>query len=676
MDRCSLERLFLIWTLVIRLGGFCFEITVRHFELKPCEGNNRICVTNQRDCKPPPPSPSQKMLNMSCYYQQTADGVRSVSCSWSQQAESRVSLVFTSGSEVYSCLGIFNPAAVLGSLRVMARIRSYLTGTDEWSQPQFLLDAAKTSESVIGSDRSGDTTVRTLDRVPSRPAELCYRVEKTGDEKSLLLHLIWMGSDPGRVLGYQVRIDPNEHVQNVTETTFLLVVKGGNYSATVRAFNAAGFGPATRLQIDTQDQNPRLSVRNLWISSGYPENEELQVRWTTATALPGGHVVVQWRSEENPSSSRWVRVNGSSSSAVITGVDPDESYLVSVFPVYNQQCGPPRSLAGSLQYGALMEVVSLKVVSVTKTTVTVVWAWQRKPGPIRVDQYRVMLRRDADTQRLFSPEASLSLWPDQQQHTFSNLTPSTEYSLLLLADDVSRIIIPVATHYDEVPAVAMVIPLLLLVVMVTIISVLSRTLYKSYFFPMISSPRESTAGQWLLNPNLKKCAERNFLDVADFQVTDVLGQKHLILVRPKDLHKETSLPPISSLSVKLDTVHITGTKPITGHEWDVRPITEQQLLSLQSVFTSEIGGTEVPLLQEQEESGCSPQSEEDVYPPYHHHHHQAFTFRFPELLTDFLEQPEPVTGPLKPVPEVEYLTNGCFRAEPAAGSEPSVSVLH
>ncbi|XP_043968085.1 uncharacterized protein LOC122828531 isoform X1 [Gambusia affinis] len=674
MGRCSLERLFLIWTLMILLGGFCFEITVRHFELKPCEENDRICVTELRDCKPPPPSPSQKMLNMSCHYQQTADGVRSVSCSWSQQAASRSSLVFTSELQVSSCLGIFNPTALLGSLRVTARIRNYLTRTDEWSQPQFLSGAVKTSrhnlalissKSVIGSDRRGDP-----DRVPSRPAELCYRVEKTGDDESLLLHLIWMGSDPGRVLGYQVSIDPNELVQNVTETTFLLVVKEGNYSATVRAFNAAGFGPATRLQIDTQDQNSRLSVGNLWISSGYPEIEELQVRWTTAATPPGSHVVVQWRSEKNPSSSRWVRVNGSSSSAVITGVDPDEPYLVSVFPVYNQEYGPPRSLAASLQSGALMEVVSLKVVSVTKTTVTVAWAWQRKPRPIKVDRYRAMLRRDTDTQ-------TLSLWPDRQQHTFSNLTPSTEYSLLLLADDVSRIIIPVATLYDEVPVVAMVTPLLLVVVMVTIISVLSRTLCKSFFFPTISSPRESTAGQWLLHPNLKTCAERNFLDVADFQVTDVLGQKHLILVRPNGLHKEKSLPPTSSLSVKLDTVDITGSKPITGHEWDVRPITEQQLLSLQSVFTSEIGGTEVPLLQQQEESSRSPQSEEEVNPPHHHHHHhQAFTFRFPELLTDFLEQPELVTGPLEPVPEVEYLTNGCFRAEPAAGSEPSVPVLH
>ncbi|XP_054895676.1 interleukin-6 receptor subunit beta [Poeciliopsis prolifica] len=667
MDRCFLERLFLIWTLVIRLGGFCFEITVRHSELKPCEGNDRICVTDPTDCKPPPPSPSQKMLNMSCSYQQPADGVRSVTCSWSQEAESRASLVFTSGSKVFSCLGIFSPAAVLGSLRVTARMRSYLTGTDEWAQPQFLRDAVKTSrpdltptgsESVIRSDWSGDTTVRTLDRVPSRPAEMCYRVEKTGDDEFLLLHLVWMGSGSGRVLGYQVRIDPNQHLQNVTETTFLLVVKEGNYSATVRAFNTAGFGPATRLQINTQDQNSRLSVRNLWISSHYPENEALQVQWATPTTPPGGHVLVHWRSEENPSNSRWVRVNGSSSSAVITGVDPEEPYLVSVFPVYNQRCGSAQSLNGSLENGALMEVVGLKVVNVTKTTVTVAWAWQRKPAPIRVDRYRATLRRDADTQ-------TLSLWPDQQQHTFSKLTPSTEYSLLLLADNVSRFIIPVATQYDEAPAVTTVTLLLLLVVTVMIISVLSRTVYKSYFFPTIPSARRSTAGQWLLNPDLKKCSERNFLDVSDFQVTDVLGQKQLILVCPNHLQKDQS--PTSSLSVKLDTVDIPGTKPITGHAWDVRPITEQQLLSLQSGFRAEMGGAKVPLLQEQEESGCS-----HHHHHHHHHHHQAFMFRFPELLTDFLEQPEPVTGPLEPVPEVEYLTNGCFRAEPAAGSEPSV----
>lgn len=36
---------------------------------------------------------------------------------------------------------------------------------------------------------------------------------------------------------------------------------------------------------------------------------------------------------------------------VFTDVDPDESYLVRVFPVYNQLCGSPQSLTASLQQG-------------------------------------------------------------------------------------------------------------------------------------------------------------------------------------------------------------------------------------------------------------------------------------------------------------------------------------
>lgn len=36
---------------------------------------------------------------------------------------------------------------------------------------------------------------------------------------------------------------------------------------------------------------------------------------------------------------------------MFTDVDPDESYLIRVIPVYNQQCGPAQSLPASLQQG-------------------------------------------------------------------------------------------------------------------------------------------------------------------------------------------------------------------------------------------------------------------------------------------------------------------------------------
>ncbi|MEQ2297328.1 hypothetical protein AMECASPLE_033669, partial [Ameca splendens] len=148
MDLWSLKLHLAIWTLLSRPGVFSLEVSVRHSELKPCEGNDRVCVTDSQDCQHPPPSSLRKTLNMSCYYQETSDQHRSVTCSWSQVSESKASLVFTSDYKIFSCSGIFNPAA---TLEVTARIKSYLTGRDVWSQPHrmFLFDKVKPSQPAL-----------------------------------------------------------------------------------------------------------------------------------------------------------------------------------------------------------------------------------------------------------------------------------------------------------------------------------------------------------------------------------------------------------------------------------------------------------------------------------------------------------------------------------------------
>ncbi|XP_075935016.1 interleukin-6 receptor subunit beta [Anarhichas minor] len=443
------------------------------------------------------------------------------------------------------------------------------------------------------SDWSSDVSARTLDKAPSRPPEVCYRVEKNDSGGSFLLHLMWKDLDlrdaGGRILGYQVSYEPSEkkkkkkkrqqqqqhrHFQNITEVTALLEVDEGNCSVTVAAFNAAGYGPAAHLSIDPERRSTPPSVRHLWVSSSFPAMKGLLVQWENPKVPPSvppvSHLAVQWRSETRPTTgSRWTTVDNLTTSAVIPDVDPEESYLISVFPVYHQQCGPPQSLPASLQQGALKEAVQLKVVGVTKTTVTVVWVWQRKAGLIRVYRYRARLRSDSESQ-------TLSLWPDQQQLTFLNLSPNTAYSLLLLADDASRNIVPVRTDFDEVPVVAAATPLLLLAVIVFIISILSRTLYKSYFFPPICSPQGSTTGQWLMDPNHQKAADRHVLDMEDFQVTDVLVEKSLITVCPnseEDLHEDASPLSIVKLSaLRLDTEYLP----------DAPGNTEHPLVSLQS----------------------------------------------------------------------------------------------
>nr|XP_046241778.1 interleukin-31 receptor subunit alpha isoform X2 [Scatophagus argus] len=649
-------------TMVNLLCVFSYELTVKSSNLKLCEKDKQVCVTDIRDCGP---HSIQKSLNISCYYQISH---RSMTCEWSEESSSNTmsdfSLVFRSRDNVISCQGIFSPAAILN---ITARIRDYTMGSEIWSYPHTVLlyDIVKPSQPVltvlgstvdsvhvswrsssrgscrlryrvnhthrwtqaphvfpahqdqtvtykikgllpftvyraavacrgtsnIWSDWSFDVTARTLDRVPSWPLEVCYRVEKT-DLGSFLLHLIWKDYDllvpGGHILGYQVSYKPvmkkqqlqGSLIQNVTEGTALLVVQEGNCSVTVRAFNMAGYGPATHLSIDTQRHITLPSVRNLWVSSTFPALKGLLVQWEKPTAPPSAppvsHFVVQWHSETRPSTSRWKTVDRFNTTTVILDVDPsNESYLISVFPVYNQQCGSPQSLPASLQQGALMEAVNLKVLGTTKTTVTAAWEWQRKSGPVRVNRYRVMLRKESERQ-------TLSLWPDQWQHILLDLKPNTEYSLVLLADNISQNIIPARTVFDEVPVVAAVTPLLLLAVAVFIISILSRTVYKSYFFPPISNPRGSNTGQWLMDPNRQKTAQRNFLDIEDFRVTDV--QKSLIMVSPislhsseEDLHEDTSLLSINHViiqmsALKLDTEYVSNA-PV---------ITERQLVSLQS----------------------------------------------------------------------------------------------
>ncbi|XP_031734792.1 uncharacterized protein LOC116400846 [Anarrhichthys ocellatus] len=368
------------------------------------------------------------------------------------------------------------------------------------------------------SDWSSDVSARTLDKAPSRPPEVCYRVEKNDSGGSFLLHLMWKDLDlrdaGGRILGYQVSYEPSEkkkkkrqqqqqqqqhrHIQNVTEVTALLEVDEGNCSVTVAAFNAAGYGPAAHLSIDPERWTTPPSVRHFWVSSSFPAMKGLLVQWENPkvppTVPPVSHLAVQWRSQTRPTTgSRWTTVDNLTTSAVIPDVDREESYLISVFPIYHQQCGPPQSLPASLQQGG------------------------------------------------------------------NNSNNSFIYILS-----------------DEVPVVAAATPLLLLAVIVFIISILSRTLYKSYFFPPICSPQGSTTGQWLMDPNHQKAADRHVLDMEDFQVTDVLVEKSLITVCPnseEDLHEDAS--PLSI--VKLSALQLD-----TEYRPDAPGNTEHPLVSLQS----------------------------------------------------------------------------------------------
>ncbi|XP_047447969.1 uncharacterized protein LOC125012211 isoform X3 [Mugil cephalus] len=560
MNVWSLPWLLAAWAAMSLLNSvLSSEVTVRHKQLKLCPEDNRMCVSRPTDCTPPPPSSVQKSLNMSCYYQDSPNKI--VSCVWSPESTrpSDATLIFSRQSNITSCRGIFNLVSVLN---VTVRTKDVM-GVEIWSQPHTLnfTQAEKPSQPVltvldsvedslvvswmsshngscqlhyrlnntlmwtqapddvsvvatqemkytirdllpfrvyrvavacrsqfdVWSDWSSEDSGMTWGRAPSQRPDVCYRVEKSENTsvRSVELHLMWKAPREAGcpVLGYQVSKEPGGFLRNVTESKATLVAEEGTCSVAVKAFNMAGYGPAAHLRIDPQHQNI---------------------------------------------------------------VDPDESFLITVFPVSKQQYGRPRSLSASLQRGALMGAVDVKIVNVTRTTVTVKCVWVNE-SQIRVTEYRAVLKTNSHTGNV----QTVFLWPQQMQHTFFNLTPNTEYSLSLLADNFSRAITPVTTEFDEHPAVATVTPLLLLAVTVLIISILSRTVYKSYFVPYVSSPQGSTTGQWLMNTNLQKSTQRHILDIQDFQVTDMLGEKSLIMLSP---NRRLSFE--EGLAVKLSTLRL------------------------------------------------------------------------------------------------------------------------
>uniref|UniRef100_A0A3B4FN95 Interleukin-6 receptor subunit beta-like n=1 Tax=Pundamilia nyererei TaxID=303518 RepID=A0A3B4FN95_9CICH len=582
MDVWVLKVHFCTWTVMsLLIGVFSYGVTVRDFQLEICKENTRVCVTTPADCDPRPPSSTQRTLNMSCYYQKSADRQVSMTCEWSldsnSDTETTASLIFSRDHEIISCQGIFNSASVVN---VTARIKNHMT--EIWSEPHniFLFEAVKpptpvltvlssTEDSLVVSwtssgdgrcqlryrldsediwtkvpDLSANLTLnytikdllpftvyraavacreqifwsnwsseirgRTLDRVPSRPPEVFYRLEKKGGSLESL-------ETEGRILGYQMSYKEGGLIQSTTDVT-RLVVKEGNCSITVRAFNTAGYGPAAHLSFTLP------SVRNMWISTSYPGKNELLVQWkipiNQGHTLPVSYFLIQWHPETSPS----------------TNVDPNKEYLISVFPVYNQQYGSRQSLPASLQYGALMEVVNLSV-SVTKTSVTIMWEWQRKSEPVRVSRYEAVLRKDSDKQ-------SLPLWPDDQQHTFYDLMPNAQYSVTLLADNVSKSIVQMTTDFGEFHWTQNQIP----------------------FCGFFASQR------WLhffvvdfysiyLESIIEKFAERSILNIEDFQVTDVLRDKSLIIVErtsqllpDDDQREDTSLLLIGCLTLDSEYV--------------------------------------------------------------------------------------------------------------------------
>ncbi|XP_039509043.1 interleukin-12 receptor subunit beta-2-like [Pimephales promelas] len=357
------------------------------------------------------------------------------------------------------------------------------------------------------SDWSSETRVKTSESPPSAPLSLSYHVASDVNSGLRQLLLLWKALDVtdarGLIRGYEVSYMPTKQPSlkktiHTTELKAVVLVRAEEYEVTVWAYNGAGHSPHRRLLIDASRSHDVRSVKSLWV---YSDGSSLWVRWgRDITDVEVSEFAIEWSVVKDPKHANWQRVDGSTFTTRLTGLKQEEIYTISVFPVYGSVCAPQTSISADLQHGALLDVDGFRLVNVSRSSLTVRWTWKQTEPRVKVLQYKLVLSGEHGAE-------SLSVFPDQHQHSFHHLHPDSRYSVCIHGETASgnftKASLDVSTPLrDSDEWTRFAVPVVLLLVF-GIFSVSSVTVYRKHFLPVVANPRFSLIGRWLLNPHLQ-----------------------------------------------------------------------------------------------------------------------------------------------------------------------------
>ncbi|XP_043102221.1 interleukin-6 receptor subunit beta isoform X2 [Puntigrus tetrazona] len=397
------------------------------------------------------------------------------------------------------------------------------------------------------SDWSHETRVKTTESPPSAAVSLSYYVDSDQNSGTRWLVLLWKALDvthsQGLIRGYEVSFTPIKHpsLKNTVHTTHLKVVvpvRSEEYEVCVCAYNSAGRSPARRLTLDASQTHGVPAVKSLWV---YSDGSSLRIRWEhRCTALNVSEFAIEWRPASDGALRRWERVDGSTFTVQLPGVEAQQRYIISVFPVSESLCGPAASISADLQHGALLDLVGFGVLSVSSSSVELRWSWKETEHCDNVLQYTLVLYGPSETR-------TLTVFPDKQRHSFLQLHPNTRYSIHIHGETSDGTFTKTSLDFstlllDGDETMRFVIPSVLLLISLGLFSVLSRTLCRGYFFPFISNPRYSLIGRWLLNPRLQGSGKTCVLKLDASFLTDQQMEKSVIQVESEpEISEDTAL---------------------------------------------------------------------------------------------------------------------------------------
>nr|XP_023692287.1 interleukin-31 receptor subunit alpha-like [Paramormyrops kingsleyae] len=345
---------------------------------------------------------------------------------------------------------------------------------------------------------SDNHSAKTLGIAPRSSVNVCQRVDTGRTDRLRKVWLMWKALEDrhGSILGYCVNYT-NQSKSVTVKTTDLKIsfdAREGEYDVIVTAYNSAGVSPISRLLVPSAD-NDIISdvppVLGIWATT---QGSTILVEWDMGkTERAVSEFAVEWAANQDASSSQWLRVQPNFSSAVLQGkLHPSTTYNISVYPIYRDICGPPKSVPASLKSGVIGGSGSWHVMQVRKNSVTVNLKGHPTGQGNSLPKYNMTLTSKNGAQNFLVTSAN-------QTFTIRNLTANTDYSLKVRAGTRSSQLTSesfTTPLFDTEDILYTILPLVFLILLVLVLLALYRTVNTRHLFPPIPNPSCSSIRQW------------------------------------------------------------------------------------------------------------------------------------------------------------------------------------